>query len=98
MMNPFDDEDLPRPLPLDDPDLLRVVDQAMEPFKKTLSKKMQEALRKETLLQLSTNPTAVALIRSIKRPKVAVSDEILVHTPTEEEPMKSSGSGQRGKP
>lgn len=96
MKTPFDEEDLPQPLPLDDPDLNRIVDRALLPLAKTFSKRKLEAYRDETLRQMSVNPRMIALVRSMKRPKVTESGTEAINTPPAEEPVRSSGGGSKG--
>ncbi|MCK6588795.1 MAG: hypothetical protein HUU21_15945 [Polyangiaceae bacterium] len=96
MKTPMDEEDLPQPLPLDDPDLNRIVDRTLLPLAKTFSQRKLEAYRLETLRQMSVNPQMIALVRNIKRPKVAESGTEAVHTPSAEEPLRSSGGGSKG--
>lgn len=71
-----DDEELPQIMAMDDPVLVRVVERALAPFKNVLSARKLEAFRMEALLQLSANPTAIALVRNIKGPTAARSDEL----------------------
>ena len=98
MNTPYDDDDLPHPLPLDDPDLNRIVDQALVPVAKTFSKRKLEAYRRETLRQMSVNPRMIALVRNMKRSKVTESGTEAMNTPPAEEPVRSSGSGSKGQP
>jgi hypothetical protein len=95
MKTPFEEEDLPQPLPLDDPDLKRIVDRALLPIAKTFSKRKLEAYRSETLRQMSVNPRMIALVRSMKRSKVTESGTEAINTPAEE-PCRSSGGGSKG--
>jgi hypothetical protein len=83
-------------LDLDDPLLVATVERALAPYRKVLSPKMLEALRREATLQLAVSPEAVALARKIKRSRVVAQSDNVSLSPKAEEKPASSGEGGRG--
>jgi hypothetical protein len=93
---------LPEPLSEENPLLVESVDRALAKYKRVLTPKMYESFRREALLQLAANPTAIALLTTL-RPRAArttTGDEAREGAgedfPGDEEVGSSSGSDPRG--
>jgi hypothetical protein len=92
----------PASLPLDDPELMKAVEEALEPLKKIFPAKMLKVFRREMIVQLAADTEAIALVRNIHRKGVAKSTELLVSTPTDGEtsrpPSRPASGGSTGTP